>query len=875
MESILKSYREMLMQPNFAWSRTLLCAAIGWLGILLGSPALHADTKTEVKEFLAHHCAECHRGAQAEHGLDLTTTVIDLQAAENRQLWIKVYDQIESGNMPPPDALTITDEARKRFLRVLEPALHAADVEDVRLNGRGSMRRLNRREFEMNLRELLHLPDLDIKDMLPEDREGHRFNKSAETLDMTRVQLAAYLTASGVALRQAIASGTQPVEEKHYYALATNMFPKAIDHAGRESTFYAKNSRMVPISSSDLAQIRKDDHHDPQMEVAIFRSASWPYYGYPEKFLAEHDGRYRVRFFARAVRQVRDFRLLPALEPVSMTFRARQPSKADVSGDVRAVGGLMDIQSEGAVYETSVLLAKGETFEYSLLGLPVPFPITSHGGPLYYDFPPMPTDGHPGVAFRWLEITGPIQPSTWPPESHRRLFGELPIKVNSDEASDLPVVVESIEPVVDATRLLTAFARHAARQPISDSDLQRFLRLIRSELDEGASFAEAMLAGYQAILCSNHFLYLREPGGATDQYDIASRLSHFLWNTRPDTRLFELAEQGLLRDHDVLPAEVDRLVCDDRFDQFVDNFTDYWLDLKNVQRDLPDIRLYPEYRFDDYLIESMERETQSFFRALVRDNLPVTTLVDADFVMINAPLAKHYELPPVAGSAIRKVAVPVRNPRGGLLAQAAILKVTANGTTTSPVIRGAWIVDRILGDPPPPPPDKVPAIEPDLRGTTTIREQLSKHAQAAECAGCHARFDPVGFALENFDVLGGWRDRYRSLEKGDEITGIDRAGHQYSYRVAACIDSTGQLRNGESFRDVIELKGLLRSQSRQLARNLLHRFTVYATGTPVRFSDRREIEAILDHCAVNDYPVGDLLREFVVSRIFLNELKLH
>jgi hypothetical protein len=828
------------------------------------------QTPTMVDQFVSTHCLECHRGELAESGLDLTSVPFDLQDRQIRQLWVKIHDRIDSGEMPP-DKGAVESEVRQQFLAGLQDALHVADYAEVQMAGRGSMRRLNRREFELNLRELLHLPDLDVKDMLPEDREGERFNKSAETLDITRVQLAAYLDATGAALRQAVASGTKPVQTQRYHALATNMFPKAIDHAGRESTFYARNSRMVPLTAAELAKLRKENLHDPEMEVAIFRSATWPYYGYPEGFLAEHQGRYRVRFFARGVRQVRDFRLLPALEPVPMTFRARQPSKADVSGDVRAVGGWLDIQPEGQVYETSVLLSQGETFEYSLLGLPVPFPITSHGGPLYYDFPPMPETGHPGVAFSWLEITGPISPATWPPESHRTLFGDLPLEDCRDEQSELPVTVMSANPTADARRLLRDFAQRAACRPVSESVLEPYASLISSELAGGATFAEAMLAGYQAFLCSSHFLFLREPGGATDAYDIAARLSHFLWNSRPDATLQELAERGELRDPEVLRMQIDRLIADERLDHCVENFTDYWLDLKNIQRDLPDLRLYPEYRSDDYLIESMERETQAFFRELLRENLPVATLVDADFVMINDRLAKHYELPPVTGSAIRRVSIPSDNPRGGLLTQAAILKVTANGTTTSPITRGAWIVDRILGDPPPPPPDKVPAIEPDLRGATTIREQLARHARAAECAGCHARFDPVGFALENFDVLGGWRDRYRSLEKGDEITGIDRAGHHYSYRVANPIDAAGHLRSGESFHDIVELKGLLRTQARQLARNLLQRFTVYATGTPVRFADRREIEHILDRCAADNYRVGDLLKSLVSSPIFLNE----
>ena len=301
------------------------------------------------------------------------------------------------------------------------------------------------------------------------------------------------------------------------------------------------------------------------------------------------------------------------------------------------------------------------------------------------------------------------------------------------------------------------------------------------------------------------------------------------------------------------------------------NFTDYWLDLRHVRRHEPDIRLYPEYRFDDYLVESMELETRAFFTAMVRDNLPASVLVDADVVFANDRLAPHYQLPPMSGSAMRRVTLPKESPHGGLLTQAAILKVTANGTSTSPVVRGAWIMERLLGEPPPPPPSSVPAVEPDIRGAKTIRELLARHTQSNSCAACHAKFDPVGLALENFDILGGWRARYRGVEHGQRVEGIDRAGHDFAYTLAEPVDASGRLLDGRSFQNIRELKAILAANPRQLARNLLHQFTIYATGTPVRFSDRAEIELMLDACAANGYGVRDLLLALVQSKIFLGQ----
>lgn len=818
-----------------------------------------------IDSLLKSRCYDCHQGPDAEGGLDLSRLSWDLNSVASLRSWVQIHDRVAKGEMPPDGDLPNAE--RTELVNTLSAELHEADLKQVQQLGRGPLRRLTRGEYEENLRALLRLPYLDVRDLLPADRAAYHSNKTSEVLDLTRVQLNAYLQAAGVALRAALAADVEPRVTTRYFARATKMFPKAVDHAGRESSFYAKKSKMIPLTSSDLARMRRRDDHDEDFEFALFRSAGWPYYGYPPDFVAKEPGVYRVRFAARAVRQIRDFRLVPATAPQPMTFRARKPSQADVTGDVRATGGVIDVAPSPGEYETTVLLKEGETFEYSLLGLPVPFPITSHGGPLYYDFPPMPVDGHPGVAFRWIEIVGPLDSPAWPPASHRVLFGDLPIR-SAPAGARYPIEVISESPRADAARLLNRFTANAARQPLDASVVDFYLQLVLEQLDAGESFIAAMMTGYEAFLCSGHFLFLQEPRDGADQFALASRLSHLLWNSRPDAALLARAESGELSDPVGLRHETDRFIDDERFQQFIANFTRYWLDLKELKRDPPDIRLYPEYRDDDYLIESMEWETLGFVTTMFRENLPVTNLIDSDFVMVNDRLARHYGLPPVHGSRVRKVMLPEWSPRGGLLTQAAVLKVTANGTTTSPVTRGAWVMDRILGDPPPPPPPNVPAVEPDIRGATTIRAILEAHAASDTCAACHRRFDPLGMALESFDILGAWRDRYRSLEKGDEITGIDRAGHKFSYRVAGAVDTAGQLEEGTAFQDIEELKPLLADKSRQMAGNLLERFVVYATGTPVRFSDRAVLESILDECQEEGFRTKDLLHGVIQSRIF-------
>ncbi len=787
-------------------------------------------------------CFECHDKETAKGDVDLSALPFDAKDPQNRERWAHLYDVIVKGEMPPKKkALSATD--RQKLASEIAGPLLAADAADVKANGRGPRRRLNRDEYEQNLRDLLGLPDLDIRDMLPADREGHHFNKTSATLDMSRVQLTAYLDAAEAALRQAMNTGATPPKAKSYRFVGTQLFPEKDTFGNKEAMFFARDGRALNAAELKAPDITKD----ATIELALFRSAHWPYYGYPKGFVATQSGYYRVRFSARAVLQQKGYVLTPAIDPVPMTFRARKPSGPDVSGDVRATGGTLDIQPATATYETTIRLHAKETFEYSLLGLPVPLARNVQGGPPTYRYPPLPASGQPGVAFQWLEIEGPLQ-STASDAPYRTLF---------------PAHIQA----TDAKALLRHFVSRAAREPVDEETLRRYDALIQARLDRKEPLNDALLAAYKAFLCSGHFLYLREPAHTSDHLAIADRLSHFLANSRPDDRLRALAADGKLGDS-ALRAETDRLLADAGFDRFVRAFTDYWLNLRHVRRDDPDIRLYPEYRFDDYLVDSMAEETRAYFTVLIRDNLPAKNLVQADFVYANDRLARHYGLPPLQGSAMRKVTLPADSPLGGLLTQAAILKVTSNGTTTSPVVRGAWVMERIIGEPPPPPPAKVPAVEPDIRGAKSIRDLLARHTQDQSCANCHARFDPAGFALENFDILGGWRQRYRGLELGDKVAGIDRAGHDYAYTLADAVDAGGKLRDGRAFADVRELKAHFAAQPRQLARNLLHQFVLYATGTPVRFADRPKIEAILDACAQDEYRVRDLLHGFIQSPLF-------
>lgn len=434
------------------------------------------------------------------------------------------------------------------------------------------------------------------------------------------------------------------------------------------------------------------------------------------------------------------------------------------------------------------------------------------------------------------------------------------------------VEVVSESPEQDAERLLRGFLRTAYRRPVREADAQRFLGLFQKEFAQGSGFARAMLTAYTGVLASPGFVFLDEPPGRLDDMALATRLALFLWNSTPDAALGAKAEKGELHRPEVLRAETERLLNDPRSGRFVEAFTDYWLDLREIDDNSPSSTLYNDYELDDPLKLAALDETRLFFAELVRADLPARQVVNSDFTFLNGRLAKHYGIPGVEGAAMRRVALPPGSDRGGLMTMASVLKVTANGTTTSPVLRGHWITERLLGVEIQPPPAGVKAVEPDIRGAVTIRQQLAKHREDPSCASCHLKMDPPGFALENYDVMGGWRDRYRAVaENVPPVRGFGMSGQAFAFHYGLPVDSAGELPDGRPFKDVIEFKQLVLKDELAIARNLTKQLLTFATGAPVGFADRPALEEILQNAAPSHFGVRTLVHEIVKSGLFQNK----
>jgi hypothetical protein len=589
-------------------------------------------------------------------------------------------------------------------------------------------------------------------------------------------------------------------------------------------------------------------------------------------FRAPFSGRYRLRFSSYSIWMGSDYtNVAPGHRSEPVSIYAETPPRV-----LRKLGSF-DVKPEPGVYELDAWLLAGETIRPDAARL-------FRSRPPDFDNPLHEADGMPGVAFGSMEVQGPVV-DQWPPAGHQVMFGNLPMedRTNAPDTAPSPrrrrarfrppagVEVISLNEEQDAETLLRKFMQRAYREPVQEVDVHRFLEVIRAAQKAGYGFTDAMIAGYTAVLCSPDFLYLKEKPGRLDDRALAERLSYFLWNSCPDDELRRVAERKELHRPAVLRQQTERLLNDPRSQRFVDAFLDYWLDLRLIAGVDPDAELYPDYQLDDLLVESMIGETQLFFDELLKKNLGVTNLVSSDFAVLNERLANHYGISGVDGVNLRPVPLPPECVRGGLLTQASILKVTANGTTTSPVKRGVWIMTRILGEPPPPQPPGVGVVEPDIRGATTIRDQLARHRNQATCAACHKNIDPAGFALESFDVMGAWRDRYRSVGPGEKVKGSGHNGINNHFGWGLKVDSSGELPDGRTFHDVRGLKELLLSDPDLLARNLAQQLAIYATGAPIRFSDRPAIANILAKNRAEGYGVRSLVHEIVESDMFLNK----
>jgi mono/diheme cytochrome c family protein len=864
------------------------------LSIILPLAAVVAE---EPRVFLEKHCYECHDKETKKGGLDLESLGSEKQQLDH---WIKVHDAVAEGEMPPAKKKVRPSAAESAaFVAKLDIRLSAASKEASPT--RISLRRLTRGEFENSLKDLLALPRLDIQSLLPADGRVAGYDKIGSGLDLSPGHLAAYQEAIEKALDLAIATqSTAPrVYQKRIYPaglfkfggnLAHGQFvllkDKQPDPALPVRGGFEDKKGHVGFEGPDLkdrgALVKSPAVAKSQSAVGLL-NPNLAGYEAAMNVAPIYAGTYRLRLSVWGFRWANG-KPNPCGAPQAAVLRAHEEGKQQEGG--RLLSAFTAPSMESKEGEIVTWLDAHESIVFDPVSVPwnglrigqVAGRAAKHVGP--------------GVALDWFEIEGPINP-VWPPASHTRLFGDLPIKpwAGGDalpphrekirsQGGYLPSVyfdltpaerepkletVSSAQAVEDARKLLSDFLPHAFRRDVTASEIEPYLKLLQTRLDAKDCFEDAMRRVYIAILTSPEFLFLPAPA---DDTALATRLAYWLWNGPPDDALLAVARDRSLHRPEIIRNQIDRLLADARSERFYQDFARQWLELGRLDETNPDPLLYPEYRF--LLGQGVANETLSFVRELITKDLPARSLVKPGFAMLTQRLAEHYGIAGVTGVEVRKVALPAESLRGGLLGQASIHKLTANGTTTSPVKRGVWVSDRLLDSPAPPPPPGISAVDPDTRGTTTIREQLNKHRTDPNCAACHAKIDAPGFALEAFDPVGGLRSRYRSNGQGDLPPEKGQTVWKVDYKLGPTVDASGELRDGRAFRDTSAFVDLIAADDEKLARAFVAHLARYATGSEVSFADRAEIRRIVAQTKANGYGLRSLLHALAQSPLFIS-----
>ncbi len=857
------------------------------LGLLLaGQPSRAADDPT--RAFFEEHCVACHSAESRKGGLDLLALKSDLNDPETFDRWVKIHDRIASGEMPPkkrdrPPAAEIST-----VTAWLAQTLNRADRARVDREGGTPLRRLTRAEYENTVRDLFDLPGAAVQGGLPADGSAHGFDKNADALDISHVNMAKYVEAADQVLDLAIATTPgPPTLLKQHISLARH-----VGHIlGNGDAVLLKDKQHDPDfpPAADQSHVDQGAHErigsfDHFSSVGVFRHEDESFNPYFLDFATLYPGRYRLRASFWSFQWDKG-KVLPARGTEAARLSAVQLSEDGRGGGHPSyvLGYYAAPSLEPKVHEFVTWLNYKETIGFNAASLAPVANYNRKGRAMAFT--------GPGIATDWLDIEGPLYDS-WPPAGHRLLFGDLPIAAFNPVDPEGPRpprrkllrqeiiavknrpdpvngiwTVRTSNPIADADRLLAVFLPRAFRHPVAEEIRRAYVDRVDDRLKAGDAFETAMRWAYRAALCSPDFLYHVETPGRLDDHALACRLSYFLWNSAPDDALTRLADSGRLREPGVLRGEVERLLNDPKSQRFIDDFLGQWLRLRQIAANDPDRKLYPE--FSAYLQDAMVAETRAYFRELIAHDLDASHLVRSDFAMLNEKLATHYGIPGVSGPEIRRVALPPGSPRGGFLTQASILKITANGTTTSPVPRGAFVMARLLGQPPEPPPPNIAAVEPDVRGATTIREQLEKHRSVSSCASCHAKMDPPGFALESFDVIGGERTRYRSIGAGDPAPrGSIDPFIGIGFKLGPAVDPSGILPDGRTFQDVHGLQTLLAENPTLLLTNLARQLAVYAAGRDLSFSDREALASLVEGTRSHSGGLRGLIHELTESPLF-------
>ncbi|MBA4187139.1 MAG: hypothetical protein C0467_03890 [Planctomycetaceae bacterium] len=800
---------------------SVLLVSVLWLSreteptVVAAQPKAEPTFQGEGIAFLKKHCTTCHSGAKAKADFSLDKFTDDASLLKDRKAWLRVLDVLKAREMPPESKPQPAVAEVEAFTKLVGDIFEKHDRNAKPDPGRVTMRRLNRNEYNNTIRDLVGV-DFNPAEDFPSDDVGYGFDNIGDVLTLPPVLLERYLAAAESIMAQAITPippkptvrgvGTQFTEpagpkvpmKNNYRVVTANKDGTPVDTGpiftrykvpsdgvyNAQTTVYIETTSTKPVKVALLAACEKT-----AKGVATDEEAD--------------------KISGAAAKSLRPFIILKTVEVKARTEKARESIRVEIPADI-------------GLDKLAVALVK-----------------TDEGEPL------------PTMYVQYMSLEGPLDSR---PTSHRKLLACDPKATQAEQSR----------------AVLERFASRAYRRPATKDEVDRLVKLADSVIAKGEKWDAGMQFAMTAVLCSPKFLFRVElddrPDSAEphtiDEYQLASRLSYFLWASMPDDELTALAAKKQLTAQ--LDAQVKRMLRDPKAKALTEHFVMQWLQLQPLRNARPDPTKFPA--FNEQLRVAMTKETKLFFEEIVREDRSILNIIDADFTYLNAPLARHYGITDTAGNYVGQDAKtkkpggqPIRDEnfvrvnlagsgRGGVLTQSSVLTVTSNPGRTSPVKRGRWVLEQLLGTPPPPPPPNVPELEKDGKPVSagTLRQQMEAHRKNPACANCHAKMDGLGFGLENFDAVGAFRTKDGELP----------------------IDSSGELPGKVKFNGPTELKQILLGKKDLFAKCLTEKLMTYALGRGLEYYDRRAIDQITAALAKNDYKLSALVTELVKSEPF-------
>jgi hypothetical protein len=851
------------------------------LGVVgaVGAAEAPAGFRDVAQPFIEQSCLNCHGEKKAKAGFRIDKLGSDFSAPKVAEQWKEVIDRINAGEMPPEGKARPDEQQSAAFVGWVNGQLHEVELAAKKAGGRILMRRLNRDEYANTVSDLLHIDEKtmgSIAEELPGDGKAEGFDRLGVALFFDQSQVRQSMVAAEQISRLAIV--TEPPKVNHFI---TRFEIQKAKPPPEMVPAYEFSKHLIPTGARD--HLVKPDGIEHIQCYPMYRK-EWDGWGVVDhpivSSVVKRDGYYRVRIKAKVDNRDRTipnkFRLIYAMnspiqtmldvliDPSGMTETLVFLHGPDESGEVK---GLQEIKllwnhtEKAVIQEPNFAKAAGTKQKFAVeleRAVTRRAPETeldelrkkrdeavkvldAWTGPMHIFNPEYDVEKLPRLFIESIEVEGPVE-KEWPPASHKLLF------FAGDERQDLGY----------AREIFARFLPRAYRRPVTTDEIETIVSVVDHALNVSkVSFAEAMRQGLQCLLTSPGFIFLQEPASQAqprklNDYELASRLSYFLWSTMPDDALFALAASGKLHEPAVLSAEIRRMLADPKADHLVHNFAGQWLSV----RDFASVQPAAEYQnYDRFLEAAAREEPYAFFTEVLAHDLPITNLLDSDFLVINDRLARHYGIGGVDGPEFRRVAIRPEDHRGGVLGMAGLMTFLADGTRTLPMRRGSWVLRELFNDPPNDPPPNAGEIQPNTAGKSlTVRQRMELHRRDEVCASCHQKLDPYGLALENYDAIGQWREQFN--------------GEGFRGNNGPKLEVGGVFPDGRKFSTLEEYKAGLLAQKDRFARAFSTKLLTYALGRPVGYTDRETLDGLVGALKKNDYKIQSLIGAIVASEPF-------